>query len=67
MTGAKTVKINGKDYLAVRTIRFRTSYGYAGKKGVEMFEVNKDGSKKMGRFDSVAEFRKTLKPAGKRK
>ena len=55
MATVKTITVKGKEYTVVKTRRFKTSYGYAGSKGVEIF----DKDKKMGKFDSIAEFRKT--------
>ena len=58
----KKITIKGIEYLIIKTQKFKTSYGYAGSNGIEVFKIPENH--RIGRFDSIADFREYL---GRRK
>ena len=59
---AKTIIINNVTYTIIKKKRFKTSYGWAGSKGIEVFyEPNHNTSQTSDRYSSMKEFRATLR------
>lgn len=65
MAKTLTKKIGDRTYVLEPTIRFKTSYGYAGSKGYEA--RIKDTGYSLGHYESVSEFVKDRKRALKYK
>ena len=55
----REVVIRNQKYVIVPTRRFKTSYGYAGRKGIEVFKPG-DTSQTSERYTGMREFRQEL-------